>query len=213
MKLSNISWYDTYKLWLRNSGYFEYLFKSAPFVSARYLEDFQLGGRNCFEVSGDLMELVTGYNDGESLIILDTDASEGISFAVALNNQLCIAPILSYNFLFHPYGIVGNKAMLEDLLAASKVLRPIEPHTYAFILDSNRYRSDANIDNPMVFNNQYEITEEEMPDVQILRKLDKKSIAFFYRGNIKEDISCYLEHLKANDFIVYKVNLEEVENG
>jgi hypothetical protein len=202
MKLSEIDWYFIYKKWSLNSGDFQYLFKSSPFVSAKYMEDFQLEcpGENIFLDS--IISMIKSNISKDGLIIVDTDSNLGIEIALMLNNQFNVAPILSYNFLFHPYGIVGNKNLIEDLVQAAENLKSITPITYAFILDSNRYTNDINLDNPYIFNNQYEITEEEMPDIQALTRLKKKSVTFFYSRGIKEDIACYLEHLRTNNITV-----------
>lgn len=212
MKLSNIDWYVNYKLWTKNAGVFEYLFKSAPFVSAKYMKDFQLVDKSSFNINEDIKAILKGYVQNDNILIFDISTEEGINLAVALNNDLKVSPILSYNFLFHPYGIVGDNELIENLAGASEIIKIIEPVTYAFILDSSRYRNNVDLCNPMIFNNQYEITEEEMPDIDILRLLNKKSVTFFYRREIKEDIACYLEHLKTNNFVVNTVDLGEVWN-
>jgi hypothetical protein len=39
--------------------------------------------------------------------------------------------------------------------------------------------------------------------------LKKNSVTFFYSSSIKEDISCYLEHLKANNINVKTILIEK----
>lgn len=205
MKLSEINWYLIYKKWSLNSGDFKYLFKSSPFVSARYMEDFELQKRSKHNLLENIMPLICSNISENGLIIVDTDSTLGIDLALILNNQCNVSPILSYNFLFHNYGIVGNKKLVEDLVWAAENIKSINPITYAFILDSGRYTNNINLDNPYIFNNQYEITEEEMPDIATLTRLKKTSVTFFYSSSIKEDISCYLEHLKTNNIIVNNI--------
>jgi hypothetical protein len=202
MKLSEVDWYSIYKKWNLNSGDFQYLFKSSPFVSARYMEDFQFEDLSKYLLPENIMSIIKPHISEDGLIIVDTDSKLGIELALMLNNQCSVCPILSYNFLFHTYGIVGDKNLIESLVWAAENLKSINPITHAFILDSNRYTNDINLDNPYIFNNQYEITEEELPDMDALTRLKKNSVTFFYSGSIKEDISCYLEHLKTNNITV-----------
>lgn len=212
MKSSNINWYETYKLWSMNSGDMEYLFKSTPFVSGKYMEDFEFTEKSCFELDGSIREKLKCSAKECNILILDTNTEEGIKAAILLNNEMRTAPILSYNFLFHPFGAVGNNKLVEDLYSASRIIKKIIPKTYAIILDSNRYRNDIDIENPMIFNNQYEVTEEELPDIDMLRLLNKRSVSFFYRAEIKEDVVCYLRYLKDSNFTVNIFDLEELKN-
>jgi hypothetical protein len=213
MKLSNVDWYSIYKKWTINSGVFEYLFKSSPFVSGKYIENFELNLNKHYSISHELKEILKENVEKDRIIIADLDGILGINTAIALNNEFRVSPILSYNFLFHPYGIVGDNSILEALIGAAKIIKPISPITHAFILDKNRYFNDLNINNSMLFNNQYEITEEEMPDIDMLRRLNKKAVSFLYDKIIKEDIKCYLEHLRLNNFIVDTMDIGEIVNG
>jgi hypothetical protein len=209
MKLSEVDWYSIYKKWALNLGDFNYLFKSTPFVSAKYMEDFELKGHGQYILPENILPEIKSNISKDGIIIVDTDSTLGIELALALNNQCSVCPILSYNFLFHPYGIVGNNKLIEALVWAAENLNPINPITHAFILDSNRYTNGINLDNPCVFNNQYELTEEELPDIDALEMLKKNSVTFFYSSSIKEDISCYLEHLKANNINVKTILIEK----
>jgi hypothetical protein len=202
MRLDNIDWYSVYKKWTLNAGVFEYLFKSSPFVTAKYIEGFDFDVKSEFKLQGEIEKALAENIEDSRIIILDVDTILGIEAAVILNNKLHAAPILSYNFLFHPYGVVGDRKLMEDLYSASQVIKPINPRTYSFILDYNRYKEDTDLQNPMIFNNQYEITDEEMPDVDTLKVLGIKSAAYFYKYNIKEDISTYLDYLMEKGIIV-----------
>lgn len=212
MKLNKIDWYSVYKKWNSNSGVFEYLFKSSPFVTAKYMEGFELREEIELSISKAIQDLLRSKIQTDTLLIVDVETRLGISAAIILNNDFNVAPILSYNFLFHPYGIVGSKELIEELVYGAEAIRLIEPSNYAFILDSNRYVNDFDISNPNLFNNQYEITEEEMPDIDMLKTLGKSKICFFYFSSIKEDINCYLEYLRNNNFEVNTVNLGDVIN-
>ncbi|ERI91800.1 hypothetical protein HMPREF1982_02843 [Clostridiales bacterium oral taxon 876 str. F0540] len=212
MKLSNLDWYLVYKKWTANSGAFEYLLKSSPFVTAKYMQDFELNLNKDFQVKHKFKKVLEENIEENRILIADVDSILGINTAVVLNNEFKVCPILSYNFLFHPYGIVGDSKLIEALAAAADVIEPIKPQSWVFILDKNRYINDMNINNPMVFNNQYEITEEEMPDIDMLRKLNKRSVCFLYDTDIKEDIKCYLDYLKENDFNVNMIDIGEILN-
>lgn len=213
MKLNNVDWYSVYKKWTINSGVFEYLFKSSPFVSGKYIGNFELNLNKDYSISNEFKEILKKNIEKDRIIIVDVDGIIGIKTAIALNNELQASAILSYNFLFHPYGIVGDNSLIEVLIGAAKIIKPNRPITHAFILDKNRYYNDLNINNPMLFNNQYEITEEEMPDIDMLRRLNKRAVSFLYDKVIKEDIKCYLEHLRLNNFIVDTIDIGEIVNG
>lgn len=213
MKLDKVDWYEVYKKWTMNSGVFEYLFKSSPFVTAKYMENFQLNLNKDFSIKEGLREVLKNNIKAEKILLVDVDASLGVKIALNLNNEVKTVPILAYNFLFHPYGIVGSKELIEDLVAASELLGIVEqPTTYAFIMDSSRYIEDLNLDNPMIFNNQYEITDEEMPDISTIKKLNIKEVSFLYKGAMKEDIASYLEFLKENDIKISAIDLGELLN-
>ena len=211
MKLSEVDWYLVYKRWTANTGIFDYLFKSSPFVSAKYMDEFELKlDYECNVPNNVKKKLENSIIDEHTIIIVDTSTEIGMDMAVLLNNQYNVCPILSYNFLFHPYGIVGDKELIEKLIDYSEKLKTVEPITHAFILDKNRYISGLNLEDPMIFNNQYEITEEELPEVAMLIALKKDRLNFLYSGKIKEDINCYLEYLKKNSIIVNTIDLGDV---
>jgi hypothetical protein len=212
MKLDKVNWYEVYKSWTMNSGIFEYLFKSSPFVTAKYMNNFELNLNKNFSVNEGLIKVLKNYTNKDKMLLIDAETALGVKLAVALNNELKIAPILSYNFLFHPYGVVGGKELIEDLIYAAQVLRPVETASYAFIMDNNRYIEDLDIDNPMIFNNQYEITDEEMPDVNTLIRLGIKEVTLLYKNTVKEDIASYLDFLKENNFAVSTIDLGELLN-
>lgn len=213
MRLDKVDWYKIYKKWTMNSGVFEYLFKSSPFVTAKYMENFELNLNKDFSIKEGLREVLKNNIKAEKILLVDVDVSLGVKIAINLNNEFKTVPILAYNFLFHPYGVVGNKELIEDLVAASELLGIVEqPKAYAFIIDSSRYIEDINLDDPMVFNNQYEITDEEMPDISTIRKLNIKEVSLLYKGAVKEDIASYLEFLKENDIKISAIDLGELLN-
>ncbi|MCM0647162.1 hypothetical protein NBE98_02090 [Clostridium swellfunianum] len=213
MRLDKVDWYKIYKKWTMNSGVFEYLFKSSPFVTAKYMENFELNLNKDFSIKEGLREVLKNNIKAEKILLVDVDVSLGVKIAINLNNEFKTVPILAYNFLFHPYGVVGSKELIEDLVAASELLGIVEqPKAYAFIIDSSRYIEDINLDDPMVFNNQYEITDEEMPDISTIRKLNIKEVSLLYKGAVKEDIASYLEFLKENDIKISAIDLGELLN-
>ncbi|WP_026881661.1 hypothetical protein [Clostridium akagii] len=212
MKSSEVDWYLVYKKWTTNTGIFEYLFKSSPFVTAKYMGEFELKLDYAYNLPIDIEKKIANIEvDQHTIIIVDVDALLGIDICLLLNNDYNIAPILSYNFLFHPYGVVGDNELMERLIAYSGKLKHIEPITYALILDKNRYISGVDLDNQMIFNNQYEITEEDLPELDMLITLKKSKVNFLYSGKIKEDINCYLQYLKENNIIVNTVDLGDAK--
>jgi hypothetical protein len=212
MKLSEVDWYLVYKKWTANTGIFDYLFKSSPFVTAKYMDEFELDLDCDYNIPIDVNKKIANIVvDQHTIIIVDVDALLGMDICLVLNNDYNVAPILSYNFLFHPYGVVGDNKFMERLIAYSEKLKHIEPITSVFILDKNRYINGVDLENPMLFNNQYEITEEELPELDMLLSLKKNKINFLYSGEIKEDINCYLKYLKENNIIINTIDLGDAK--
>lgn len=78
-----------------------------------------------------------------------------------LQNNLDIKPILTFNILFHPYGLIGNEDFISNLLLYGNKLTTIDPKGYVFILDNERYLSESDGTEENFFNNQYETLEKK----------------------------------------------------
>lgn len=81
MKLSNVNWYEVYKKWTINSGSFEYLFKSTPFVSAKHLEDYELNLDKEYILHNSIVKKLKENIKKDRILIVDTDARLGMKIA------------------------------------------------------------------------------------------------------------------------------------
>jgi hypothetical protein len=178
-------------------------------VSAKHFEDFELNIDKEYLLSNPVIKKLKENIKKDRILIVDTDTELGMKIAAMLKLELHTEPILSYNFLFHEHGIVGSRELIEDLVNVSMRMEPMELDTYAFILDNNRYNDNIDLSNPMLFNNQYEVTEEELPDIEALNKLGIKTVAYYHTGVIKEDISTYLKFLETNNIYIDMIDLGE----
>lgn len=144
-----------------------------------------------------------------TFIISDLEPEENLDFSIMLNNDLEIKPILSFNHIAHDYGLVGNNIIHNKIVNYPLNFKNIENvKVYCFILDNSRYRNNDDYLDPLIFNNQYEITEEELPHVEVLKMMNIDKLIFLYRDNIKEDIQKYLDYLKEEKINITLINLD-----
>lgn len=172
--------------------------KSLPFVSAVNLSDLNIGTK----VELDISKIKTLQTE-DNLIILDIPAELGMEYAYKYRDKYTILP--DFNMVCHDFGIVKSKPLLERLTLFSDI-KLKNTDRYMIILDSNRYR-DIEINNMNEYNNQYEVTEEELPELEMLEFLKINTVSYICSDNVKEDIAEYLNYLKANKITV---NIEYV---
>lgn len=121
-----------------------------------------------------------------------------------LNKDYDASLVLSLNFMFHPYGVVGTTEDIQTLINVGLNLKQDVHNKYVFILDSNRYFEEYSTIKDVSkekFNNQYEITYEDLPTAEILNELNIKKVFVYYK-DLKEDIKSYLEYLKESSLEV-----------
>ncbi|MDS0528069.1 hypothetical protein NNC19_20450 [Clostridium sp. SHJSY1] len=202
---------ESYNNWCENSNIFECYVKSTTLASLSTADfndiDFHMDeiNKNNFEklkskINSDLRS---------TFLISDLDPEENLDFSIMLNNDLDIKPILSFNHIAHDYGLVGNNIIHNKIVNYSLNFKNIENvKSYCFILDNSRYKNTDDYLNPLIFNNQYEITEEELPHVEVLKMMNIDKLIFIYRNNIKEDIQKYLDYLKEEKIDMTFINLD-----
>lgn len=209
---------DLYKVflnWYENSGDFECYFKSTPFTTLKhYLNDVQIHDNivPCVKNVENITKLDNKgiFKEDNVMYLIDLPAEDSVDYALLLNNNFSIKPILSYNHIFNKYGIVGNNDLASKLICyADKLIQRTEHKAFSFIMDYNRYVDDIDLSNPMLYNNQYEVTEEELPYIEIIKEMNINKLYFITNNGIKEDIVNYLNYLSENGLTVEVITLEE----
>jgi len=209
---------ESYNNWLRSSGIFESYVKSTTLASLSTVDYNKLYFENYDKINPvnmygiEKLESKIGANLKNTFLISDLEAEENLEISIMLNNNLNIKPILSFNHIAHDYGLVGNSVIHNKIINYSfKFRNNEEVNSYCFILDNGRYRDNDDYLNPLIFNNQYEITEEELPHIEVLKIGNIGNLIFIYRDKIKDDIQKYLDYLKDEKINIIFINLDSEE--
>ncbi|KZL89634.1 hypothetical protein [Clostridium magnum] len=211
--LKDLELYPVYLKWREGTNAFECFLKSTTFVSLKNYPNFPLEEFSISEEENMIYNKVKTIIDEQytsnTLFLLDVPGYLSVLLGYLLQNDLSIKPILTLNQLFHPYGLIGSKKLISNLLLCGNKLNSINPKGYIFILDSERYlfQSDGTEEN--FFNNQYETTEEDMPSAELLKDLCYSKAVYIYLDEIKEDINCYLDYLDHFDIKIIKCKIGE----
>lgn len=213
ISLKDLELYTIYLKWKDGTKAFECFFKSTPFVSLKNYPNFPLKDLSISEEELILYNKVKGiieqHNTNNTIFILDISGCKSIKLGYLLQNNFHIKPILTFNLLLHPYGLIGSEDFISNLLLCGNSLKMIKPKGYIFVLDCQRYFAESNGTEENFFNNQYETTEEDMPSVELLTDLCYSKAVYIYMDKIKEDISCYLDYLEHFNIEVYKCKIGE----
>ncbi len=211
--LKNFNIYDIYLKWKKGTAPFQCFFKSTPFVSIKNYSDFFIKENSITSDETkqykEVEHIVNNYKRHNTIFILDIPGSESIKFACMLQNNLSIKPVLTFNAILHPYGLVQDQSFISNLIIYGNKLNDIETKGYIFILDSGRYISGSNGTEEDYFNNQYETTEEDMPSFELLNELCFNNVVYIYKSSIKEDIDCYFDYLKHYNIKINKFMIGE----
>ena len=140
------------------------------------------------------IESLLGEN---SIIILDLSFNNSLEIGRVLNNRFKSHIILTMNFLFNKFGVVGNLDNISNLINTSKTLEKGRGNIYTFILDNNRFLDNNPKLNKYQFNNQYEVTDEDLPSLEVIKRYGFNKV-LIVTDNIKEDLNGYLNYLKGN---------------
>ena len=212
MRLKEIMPLSLYHRWLENSRYFECFLRTGPFVTLKHYHDFELSesASQKDDTYRKINRLIRSSNTNETIILLDLPGETSIIQGYLLNNHNNIKPIPVLNFLLHDYGLVGSEAFVNNLIVCGLNLKTIEPQGFAFILDYSRYKEFSEEEQRKGFNNQYELFDENLPSVEMLKALAIKKILYITEYKVKEDIGNYLQYLGEHEIEVSEIFLEEV---
>lgn len=207
--LEDIDLIKTYQKWYNSSGLFRCFVRSTNFVSLKHYPDFQIPK----PIVGDaemlkrIDEIISGYDPAKILFMFDFPNIISLDIARHINLSRSIAPILTFNNILHPFGVIGSKQYISKLTGYSEEINNTEAAGFAFIFDTERYGEYSDEELRKAFNNQYELTDEDLPEIEMLRDLGYEGVFFAHRGEIKEDISEYLDYLLKDNFVVIKEEL------
>lgn len=200
MNLKDADFKYLYRKWKSNLEPFEAFMRSGPFVSLQTYEnfeiDFKIKDEELYSKYKDVIHEILQENLRSTFAIIDFNLRESLELAYILNNKHSLKPILNYNFLFHPYGLIGNEDDIGALVALGYNLKDINPQGYILFLDYGRYRDFSQELYKKKLNNQYELTEEDLPNIETLKELGYSKVVLFTRETIKEDINSYLDYMK-----------------
>lgn len=196
--LSEIDIKNLYRNYRKAAKELNCFFRSTPFVSLKHYPDFFINDNFKKVIVKD--EVISNAKE-DTLVIVDLPLEESLTLGYMLNRNYGANIVLSLNFMFHPHGLVGNRKDIELLINCGLRLKENDTDKYTFILDNNRYIEKYSTikDIPKEkFNNQYEITYEDLPTAEILNQLNIKKVFVYYR-NLKEDLKNYLEYLRESN--------------
>ncbi|MCD3235447.1 normocyte-binding protein (plasmid) [Clostridium botulinum] len=188
---------DIYRNYRKAASELNCFFRSTPFVSLKHYEDFLIkDSENVALVKKEILDNVKE----DTLIILDLPLSDSLNIGHILNKSNNANLVLAANFMFHTFGLIGDKKDIETLINVGMDLKENRSNKYVFILDNNRYLEKYSTikDVPKdKFNNQYELSDEDLPTIEILNILKIKNVFLYYK-DLKEDIKNYVEYLRIN---------------
>ncbi|MGL5353873.1 MAG: normocyte-binding protein [Clostridium sp.] len=202
--LQNKNFKEIYRAWKSNLGVFEPFMRSGPFVSLQTYSDFKLtyllDEASLYNLYKDKLNQITKINLEKTFIIVDINMDDSLEIAYLLNNKFNIKPILNFNFLFHDYGLVGDKSSIEKLIILGENLKNINPTGYCLFLDYNRYMDFPDELYKKKLNNQYEFSEDDLPYAKTLKELGYENLTIYTKSNknllLKEDLNAYIQLLK-----------------
>lgn len=200
MNLKDVDLRYIYRKWKSNLEFFEPFMRSGPFVSLQNYEEFEISyspkEEELYEKYKAIINKILMENLKNTFVIVDLELMEGLEIAFVLNNRFSIKPVLNCNFLFHSYGLIGDKQQIEALVTIGYNLQDIIPKGYVFFLDYGRYKEFSPEVYKKKLNNQYELTEEDVPNLETLKELGFTRIVIITKDTLKEDINYYANYLK-----------------
>lgn len=210
--LSQVDLLRNYRNWRQGTGVFECFCRTTPFVSLKHYPDMELDLSRPAppENSRWLDSFADKYTNEETLLVIDLPGETAVRCAFYLQNALCLKPVLLFNNPLHHRGMVGSQDFISTLLAGGENLKPLkQPRGYVLILDYNRYNDYPDDAYREFFNNQYELTEEDLPEVELLAFCGIRRLAVLSAAPLKADLANYLKYLQDQGVEVLVENSRE----
>jgi hypothetical protein len=194
--------YEVYENWRSGLGKFKWNLISTPFASSKHIVkdlifDDDLKKKTIDDILDDCSKDLIVNQKEDEIIIFDFDGERSLDLAFNLNKEYMINPILIFAHIFHSNGIVGTKDMLNKLIKYSYGLKN-ESSKYGIFLDYDRFR-DKEYNSREYFNNQYRLTEEEMPYIEDFIKAGIDKVTVICQAPIKIDIKEYIDYIKSSE--------------
>lgn len=215
MKLKDFDIKEIYQKWMEGAGAFRCFSKSTNFATLKNYPNIDVCNESfSSEKYNWFLDEMDKFKLGETLVIIDIPGEEAIEVAYIMQNYRRIKPIITFNNIIHPNQLIGNDGYISNLVLLGSKLNRIEnePLTYGFILDEFRFGDYNEVDFRNNFNNQYEITEGDLPSFEMLKELGFNTVVYFSKNGCKEDIDGYLNYLCENNISVIK-NIPWRTNG
>jgi len=209
--LKDVDLYQLYKKWYDGCGAFECFVHSTPFVTLKNYPDFILNDI-CLEqdkFTQEVLNIIAPYMNPNTLFMIDFDAQLSLKLAYNLQKSFLLKPILTFGQINHPYGMVFDEDAISSLISCSENVTDIHNNGFVFILDYLRYSEFSEDIYKSKFNNQYEVTEYDLPVFEMLNDLGYQQVIFLYQGILKEDIKPYTDYLQESGIQVVKLGLHE----
>lgn len=191
--------YNAYVNWRSGLEKFYWFLVSTPFASIDDISEFSLIDNVSFKVeSSDKFkkyESIFKKLSEREMVLVDLEGEEALDLALMLNYEFNISPVLVFAQIYHKNGIVGNEVVLSKLIQYSFRLNKKNENKYSFICDYSRYGNE-DLDKSKFFNNQYELTDEELPLKEDLLSNGIQSVIVLTYDKIKDDIEEYIKYLR-----------------
>jgi hypothetical protein len=209
--LKDINLIKNFNNWNSNSMHFRCFVRATNFVSLKHYPNFELRkiSFNEREAYNKILSLINMNEIGSTLIIIDISPVEGLKAAYLLHKYQYVKPILTFNSPLHQFGFVGDEDYISHLLGYGEVMQEVVPKGFVFVLDKNRYNEYDDEQYKKFFNNQYDLTDEDLPPVEMIKELGYKKVLYINEGQLKEDIGNYLSYLRDSNCEVIIKNLGE----
>lgn len=173
-----------YQNWVEGAGPFECFVRKTNFVSLRHYPDIPI--RQLSTRASKFFQRISpqlALPGDNWLNLVDLPGIEAIRVGFLLQQKLKLKPVLTFSSPLHPYGLVGGDRYVNSLVYYGSQLTPIQPRGYVLILDSGRYREQLSPKQiRRSFNNQYELTADDLPSLEMLDFLSIKGIRVFNGG-------------------------------
>lgn len=207
--------YEVYNNFRRGLNKFKWQLISTPFASSMTLIDrISFSDKKLDFKSIDIgdffdekvVNLFKSQLESE-LLILDLNESIGIDLAVYLNLNYKIKIIPVFAHIFHENARVGTIELLQKLIETSKIIdNDLNIEKYCLLLDYDRY-NDEEYNRKKYFNNQYRLTEEELPSCEELNAYGVDKVSIISKSSLKEDIKEYIAYISDNGVQVKSIEI------
>ncbi|AVK49477.1 normocyte-binding protein [Clostridium sp. MF28] len=196
MYLQDIDLRKVYRIWKSNLGPFQGFFRSTPFVSIQTYDNFILKEENTCQCNQGALNIIVENCSENNFLIVDLPIDEILNLAFLLNNEYFIKPILNINLLFHPFGIIGTKENINKLINNGLNLKKISTEKFIMLIPYDRYNDNWKSDDLKdKLNNQYGISDDDLPSADILKILGYIKITILTINKIKDDLQDYINFI------------------